>query len=536
MPTMPVDVVPPPVDRSKSVFSLRHHSLLVFDPAVDSEAKGTYFGKDGDRDASRINVIGDLTAVSINVNSSGADAMELPVDDKEARIARVELFEQALEKEWGGERPGGDVSSILMDDERVLMSLPCSEISGLPSTTAPFSFVSGRISVALVESPTSGFRLLFTVSEGSRDITVREHFEEMADQNSCVLCFSNIGKCACCHGFGSSASFEYSALEVQLDQFFTLPLHCSLVDSSCYQSSQNEFSVAGSKNDSQHYGDCCPPCPVCCPPCPTFPVCCALVQQWAYRAIHFTAHEEHKLGSIHNNDKDRVLEEQTSIEDGKGLNFTMSRRSLTEGYVVIHYRNLLDKATHTCKMRVDLPNKESFQESKRFVSLLTGLRDKFAVSTKQASSTQLFTQSGQGLYSPTSWGVPRPPRSAFRYYRPKPSGGFELVVVATVVVGFRDGAEWFDSVASTCISLVEAVASRLCSPRLARQIKTAFEAYLCNACTRPAVDFLGTLAARCVNTVVYSPLHWSLKMLLGTLLSGGILAVLVSIVTPRHVV
>jgi len=216
-------------------------------------------------------------------------------------------------------------------------------------------------------------------------------------------------------------------------------------------------------------------------------------------------------------------------QEAQDVQWTINRFANQNGYVVIHYRNLLDKQTHHVKMRLVLGERpdDAYQEAKRFVSTLTRLRE-FFTEQQQPQHQGVLRSIDAKYYDGGYWGWNRPSRSAFRYYRPMRSGGYQLVIAETAVVGLAENAAWFDPIAANAIAYFGIAANYCCSPRTAKPISEGFEQYCCNATVRPFLDFLGSYSAKFVNLLVYNSLHWAVKLTIAAILGALGLGVIVS--------
>ena len=169
---------------SSSLFQKRHNDNFPYEP-IPTESKDL-ISADGNLS---IEEFGKIEAVIQVTNSQNErEVYTTPVDDPEARVERVKKFLASAENHGRNHGNFDSFDDALTEDERVSCVLDCSYISGMPTQTSDSHTVTGKIKIALVESEKYGSRLLFSVAEGSLDISIRDSFFESQVLKSCICC------------------------------------------------------------------------------------------------------------------------------------------------------------------------------------------------------------------------------------------------------------------------------------------------------------------------------------------------------------
>lgn len=355
----------------------------------------------------KLNEIGETQVVGTNtiVNGSKVTVVDLedkPKDNPEARASRVREFEEAANRRVSPASDFDNFDDCLLPGEKVVCSLKCSLISGLPSTTDDF-VISGSIKVSLVTSTATngGYRLLFSVADGWKEISVFEEFMEMETIGSCVCCFYNIEKDK---AVLSTSNLKYSTKRTFNTQFATLPVKMCVVDSTCYRSTADEF-YALSKSEAQAESggifacclncyascmECCAKgeCCKCCQGESSNSVCCGPITSKDTKIIKFEASQSKNL----NEEEEAfppIIGQATSDVDG--ISWKVSSSNQDYVYVLIHYRSLLDMSYRTCKFRVSQTESpaESFKVAKKFVSTICSEKSQYDSSFFDKSNLSL---------------------------------------------------------------------------------------------------------------------------------------------------
>jgi hypothetical protein len=167
---------------SSSLFQKRHNDNFPYEP-IPIETKDL-ISADGILSTDELSKIDAVIQVSNSQNQK--EVCTMPHDDPEARAERVKKFLAAAETHSHNHGNYDSFDAALTEDEKVTCVLDCSYISGMPSQTTDSHTVTGKIKVALVESEKYGSRLLFSVAEGSLDISIRDSFLESQVFSCCV--------------------------------------------------------------------------------------------------------------------------------------------------------------------------------------------------------------------------------------------------------------------------------------------------------------------------------------------------------------
>ena len=169
---------------STSFFQKRHNDNFPFEP-IPTESKDLI---SADGNLSMDEFVKIEAAIQVTNSHNTKEVYTNPVDDPEARVERVKKFLASAETHGHNHDNFDSFDDALTEDERVSCVLDCSYISGMPTQTSDSHTVTGKIKVALVESEKYGSRLLFSVAEGSLDISIRDSFFESQVLKSCICC------------------------------------------------------------------------------------------------------------------------------------------------------------------------------------------------------------------------------------------------------------------------------------------------------------------------------------------------------------
>lgn len=365
-----------------SKFNLYTAKEVTFDAII--EPKLSYFAEDGTSIYENINPIATFELQADNAGDTNKKLYDVPVDDLEARALRIEAFEAVAKRKTMKYDGFDDFDPILIDDESIIATIDCAEISGIPASTSN-SLIRGFVKVSLVKSNDDGYRLFFSVAEGSIEISVAEEFKENQKSTGFICCFMHLASPKTGKNFGlseikSSMRMDYNSSKLFTAQFCSLPLAPCLIDSMCYRSSANEFHAqaaeeGGGGGNSCDWNCCNVQCTCLVCKCGTCPVCCGFDSSSASKSIKFHAHERFQMGG----DKSRfppIVNSQT--EEMDGVEWTINSRNEDNVYIVIHYRSLLDGNSKTCKMRLvkSDDSAEAYLNARTFVSLLGSCRNK----------------------------------------------------------------------------------------------------------------------------------------------------------------
>jgi hypothetical protein len=169
-----------------TLFEKRHNTTFEYEPLINEV--NTLFSANGVVLAEALAKIDAKCTATTASQGNLRELYKTPVDDPEARIARVKKF---VDTAYVKQKPMDgfdDFDCALVDDESVVAVLNCSHISGMPSDTDDSKSVMGKIKVALVKSEVHGSRLLFSVADGSVDISIKDSFLEMQTEKTIICC------------------------------------------------------------------------------------------------------------------------------------------------------------------------------------------------------------------------------------------------------------------------------------------------------------------------------------------------------------
>lgn len=373
----------------KTKFNLHHLKEVTYDLMPD-ENDFSYFKEnpEGQRIPlpEHINEIGTLECLAINnlENKNSKPIYDVPIDDRDARIERVKVFEDSFKASSSNHDDFDAFEPVLREEESILCTLNCSEIAGFPSTTHNV-VVKGLIKCAIVRHETDGLRLLFSIAEGSKTIKVDEKFFEAQTVSSCICCCvsvtmsngSNLN-----NTISSGMDMAYAAGSYFGTQFSTMPVSPTIVDSVCYRLSVNEREAhtadSGAGSSGKPEG-CCKACDCnfdCKCPCEcTMPVCCGFSNASGAKTIHF--HAEEVVRVLPDEPDNEPIVDQKTISKS-GVQWKVNAQREDDVYVTVHYRSLMDNRNHSCHMRLvktKEPTKD-YDNAKVFVSILGHQRNK----------------------------------------------------------------------------------------------------------------------------------------------------------------
>ena len=169
---------------SSSLFQKRHNDNFPYEP-IPIEKKDL-ISVDGILSTDELCKVEAVIQVTNSQNQK--EVYTIPEDDPEARAERVKKFLASAETHSRNHENYDSFDVALTEDEQVTCVLDCSYISGMPSQTTDTHTVTGKIKIALVESEKYGSRLLFSVAEGSLDISIQDSFLESQVLKSCICC------------------------------------------------------------------------------------------------------------------------------------------------------------------------------------------------------------------------------------------------------------------------------------------------------------------------------------------------------------
>jgi len=382
-----------------------NNNKVTFDIPPKTEAmKVTYYNSDIMKAPKydQINALGTTDIVAENTLVVGAKKTvsqleDKPQDNSEARIARVKEFEEAANRRISPANDFDNFNECLIQGEKIICSLNCSLVSGLPNVTED-CVIAGTIKVSLVGSGVAGegYRLLFSVADGWKELSVFEEFIQTESIWSCTCCFYKIeNDMAQTKLMASSATLKYSTKRSLNAQFTTLPVKLCVVDSSTYRSAADEFyavSQSGAVGKSQTicetiaeycticFAACCnAPCCECCGGGGESGLCCGSSTSNDLKMVKFEAKQSKNLNDETDAFPPIIGESAPEID---GLTFTVSASNQDYVYVLIHYRSLLDMSYRTCKLKVaqtESPS-ESYKIAKKFVSIICSEKSQYDAS------------------------------------------------------------------------------------------------------------------------------------------------------------
>ena len=366
--------------KESNQFKIRDQASMSFDPIVGP--KLTYFSETGDRQPQNLNHIIDVKT-SLNCKGNNKD-WTIPVDNVAARDGRLEKFNKKTDDFLNSFEGYDDFLPDLVEGEKLVCTLDCSEISGYPSSTRDDATIEGFIKVSIVEHTTDGLRLFFSVAEGSKDIRLRERFSEHEQESSCIICCVKIqmnGRDISTSTVTSAMKMEYQHKKMFASQFFTLPVDHTLVDSVAYRSAYNEFEALTQQGQMTLASPkkCCSDCNIKCTCCNCdcqIPVCCGLLMSVADRTLSMRGQEHFQYGRDMQKYNKNIYDVET--DETNGVTFAITSVNEDYTYVVVHYRSLMDNKNHSCKMRIRKTDNDAndFRNAKKFVSILGSARNK----------------------------------------------------------------------------------------------------------------------------------------------------------------
>lgn len=346
----------------------------------------------------QINEIGKTECIAINtsvVTAIGAksETVVTPLEDKPqdnpaARVARIQEFEDSAKARISPADNFDKLDDCMLQGEKVIASLNCSLVSGLPNTTAD-SVVSGHIKVSLVGSSAAdgGYRLLFSVADGWKELSLSENFTDLQSNWTCICCYFPI-EFDSFKKKSSTATLKYATKRSLNTQFMTLPVKLCVVDSTCYRSAADEFYAAhtsGANNESTGNNccaDCYASCLICCNSCcgeSKSSICCGYTSYTDTKEIKFEAFQSKKMNEELEAFPPIANKPTVGVD---GLSWTICASNQDYVYVVIHYRSLLDASYRTCKLRVAQTESpaQSYNVAKKFVSVICSEKSQYDAS------------------------------------------------------------------------------------------------------------------------------------------------------------
>lgn len=427
-------------------FKLIHAQNVSFNASPPEEA--SYYNQDIliDPQFSKINEIAKIDKSHIIAVSNRNEVGSSPEDDPISRTVRVTAFEEAAKSRITPVEDFDDLEDCLMRDEKIIATLDCSLISGVPTTTEE-SVISGTIKVSITEPTSDGYRLLFSIADGWKEVSIFEEFKEFDSESTCACCFYQVRNSnAQVRSQSSSATLKYSSKRAFNAQFATLPVNQCLVDSFCYRSVVDEFYALTESNST---GGTCVDVFSCCLFLWDFirgcvcscekgesSKCCGPSTISDVNTIRFEAKQSKNL----NEELEMMVPfNDQPTENAGGLTWSVTASNQDYVYVVIHYRSLLDMSYRSCKLRLS-QNKSSaanYKLAKKFVSILC--------SERSTRDNNFFANQG-----PMSYGVY--PRHMFR-------GGEKLTIEELAekkrqeelaAKGKRGHSSCFDCLFKTC--------------------------------------------------------------------------------------
>lgn len=236
------------IPNTTRAFNLRKNGNTSFDTVVDFPQ--FYYRTDGSRNED-VKLLPDADGPTcksdklINgIVKEAAKNSNLPDDFPDQRSVRISTFEKSADARQSAPYDGyDDIDVALRRGEKILVSLDCSEISGLPSTTADDVFT-GAIKVSVVEeTETKAVRVFFTVLEGSVELSVKENFYDSDSFYECICCCIPVSLDFIGHTVYSKSDMKYTRNVLRTAQFCTLPANPCVLDAMCYRSTKDEFSA-----------------------------------------------------------------------------------------------------------------------------------------------------------------------------------------------------------------------------------------------------------------------------------------------------
>lgn len=170
--------------RESFDFATRHATILDLKPSPLLRPK--YFADNGTTNPENLTKGRDLMVVGFEV------------DDAEARLSRIKELERLTSNFIPNLSESSSISHLLNEGDKVLCSLSCSFMDGLPVSTAACK-VTGDITVHLIMKVNGKLKLHFAVIEGQYSFQAAETFTEFVNSAGTSYC--------CCFGYSNSVSY-----------------------------------------------------------------------------------------------------------------------------------------------------------------------------------------------------------------------------------------------------------------------------------------------------------------------------------------
>lgn len=402
----PIEFKPKPPLNPYEVFYEAGRTAIDFALPEDDDNLRQYFNPS--TGAVQPENISNVGYVSINDKSDFSTNEEGKAALEQARSARIGEFHNVMDtivstSEDTMHNYEGDESALLLDsDDRILTTLDCTEISGIPTGTSMANIV-GSIKVAVVERarPDGTFThaVHFSTGNGTYKVTYDEDFAFNMDSKSwdACACWGLCGKgpnnrgCLPCGGdVEASASYymDYVADVTRNEQYVVLPIPDTVIDVHAWREAVGSLratSSAGGFADSKKESEpCCKQCCSCdCCKCD----CCKCdfkncnLYRWAFPECCFRCYQADATERImyHGTDNfemghrlgDDVYATKTINDNYK---WDIYKTKTDDISITMHYVHLLDGEVKCCHMKVRTELGEDtdlvYKNAQKFVSMI----------------------------------------------------------------------------------------------------------------------------------------------------------------------
>lgn len=388
---------------------------------IDDDAERLYFNPH--TGAVQTENISEIGATLIG-EDSGFNTDEAKKILEETRSVRIGKFHEVMDKLVNTDEDtmhnfDGDDSALALEDiDKVLITLNCDTITGIPTGTG-MATIEGSVKVALVERtlPDAEGRqqkvasVHFSTGTGEATVSYAEAFNVDASSQNFALC-------SCCSigplyekkgDVSSHASYNmhYSASTTRCEQYVVLPVADTIVDAHAMRAVAGHMTAAASSSASkepvpEEPKPCCPPlCGACC----SCQICsCQMCKDFFFNrnfrcrswcwdellrcygvkysdAIIFEGNDSYAIGK--GGLSDAVKATKTVDEDVK---WTVSKSKNDEIFVVMHYRHLLNNSISKLTMKATVnPGQDAtaiYKQCQQFVSLVAKSRTLFGTDTR----------------------------------------------------------------------------------------------------------------------------------------------------------
>lgn len=387
-----------------------------------TEDQKVYFNPDGTRNLFVTAIPGEKlmkNRIGNEYNSSN--------DDSESRSKRISAFENVADSRvlpFSFDNNSTVFSSLLDDGEKLVIILHCEEAEGLPFLDKDRG-VKGDVFVALAQSDQGGYRLLFSIMEGSVSMIVNESFYEKYEVTSTNKNGANVNLEPCCCGFKcccfmscctrevtktiqsnntsksgaiAKVSLQYTSERLQTAQFSSLPLHPCVIEAMTYRSADifvgatgpsnkiasgstggNRTTVVGQKViKNEHVEGTEGAKPTKAGAAAAF-LKTTVVKNEESKEVKYNASVTKRFGDVVIPELEPLIVDTDIMTDDLNAvgNLTFKGTTIDNIFVIFYYRSVLQKEFRACKLKI-LSKRDSceadFKNAQRFVSIVTSKR------------------------------------------------------------------------------------------------------------------------------------------------------------------